>query len=149
MNLAIAVLLIASLLGWMGLSPVVTPPALGLERLALALGYATALWALTLAVVGFATQRLSGHSAARRYVADSSYWIYLIHLPLVMVLQAAVSRLDWPWEAKFAIVLGVGFPVMFASYQLLVRRTVIGAILNGRRVPKPARALPLQPEAAR
>jgi hypothetical protein len=30
---------------------------------------------------------------------------------------------------------------MFASYQVMVRHTVIGAILNGRRAPKAAKAV--------
>jgi glucans biosynthesis protein C len=87
----------------------------------------------------------------RRYIADSSYWIYLVHLPLVLVLQAAVSRLDWPWELKFAAVLGVGFAIMFATYELLIRHTFVGAVLNGRRVPwrTPARKIHARPEVAR
>jgi glucans biosynthesis protein C len=44
-----------------------------------------------------------------------------------------VAQLDWPWAVKIAVILGVAFPLMFASYQLLVRHTFIGAILNGRR----------------
>ena len=86
----------------------------------------------------------------RRYIADSSYWLYLIHLPLIMALQAATAKLDLPAEVKILIVLGVAFPLMFASYQLMVRRTFIGAILNGRRAPKPAKAAPLtaHPEPA-
>jgi hypothetical protein len=59
-----------------------------------------------------------------------------------------VVRLDWPAEAKIVIVLGVAFPLMFASYELMVRHSFIGAILNGRRAPraaKPAR-LTAQPE---
>jgi len=38
---------------------------------------------------------------------------------------------------------------MFASYQLMVRHSFIGAVLNGRRAPKPTRAARLmaQPEA--
>ena len=51
-----------------------------------------------------------------------------------MALQVAVSQLAWPWPLKFAVILGVAFPLMFASYQLIVRHTFIGAILNGRRV---------------
>jgi hypothetical protein len=82
---------------------------------------------------------LSGFSRARRYIADASYWLYLVHLPIVMALQVAVSRLDWPWPVKFAAILLIAFPLLFASYQLLVRYSVIGAALNGRRTRKAAR----------
>jgi hypothetical protein len=33
---------------------------------------------------------VSGCITARRYMADSSYWLYLIHLPIVMALQVMV-----------------------------------------------------------
>jgi hypothetical protein len=141
-NLAIAVVAIAACLGWIGLQPVVTPQPPGVAKLAYALGYTLGAWSLTYAVIGLALRFLADHSPARRYIADSSYWIYLVHLPLVMALQAAVSQAAWPWEVKFAVILGVGFTLMFASYHLLVRRTVIGAILNGRRIPRAAPAAP-------
>ena len=53
------------------------------------------------------------------------------------------AKLDLPAEVKILIVLGVAFPLMFASYQLMVRRTFIGAILNGGRVPKRQKATAL------
>ena len=31
------------------------------------------------------------YSPVRRYIADASYWLYLIHLPIVMALQVAVA----------------------------------------------------------
>lgn len=150
-NLVAASGLTILLLSQLGLSPVVHPDAPGLAKLVHAGAYALAIWTWTFAAIGMALRFLSRHSPARRYIADSSYWIYLIHLPLVIVLQAAVSRLDWPWPPKFAVVLGVGFAIMFASYELLVRHTFIGAVLNGRRIPRRAKSrhtLP-QPEAAR
>jgi hypothetical protein len=61
-----------------------------------------------------------------------------------MALQVLVAPLDWPWPIKFGAVLGVAFPLMFASYQLMVRYTFIGAVLNGRRAQRPAAALPTQ-----
>jgi glucan biosynthesis protein C len=151
LNLAIAGALTAGLLAWLGPNMVITPPKPGLERLGLALYYTVAIWSWTFAVIGLALRFLADHSPVRRYIADSSYWIYLIHLPLIMALQAAVSRLDWPWEAKFAAILGVGFALMFASYQLFVRHSFIGAILNGRRAPKVAHApaAAIKPEPAR
>jgi len=135
LNLAVAVTLTVLLLSSLGLSPVVHPDKPGLIKLLHASGYALAIWTWSFGVIGAALKFLSGESRVRRYIADSSYWIYLVHLPLVILLQAAVSRLDWPWELKFAAVLGVGFAIMFATYELLVRHTFIGGVLNGRRVP--------------
>jgi len=150
MYLGLAVLFTAAQLAWMGVHPMLHPATSDLQRLGLGAYYAMSAWTGTFAIIGLAMRFLAKESPARRYIADSSYWVYLVHLPIVMILQAAVSRLDWPWEAKFAVVLGVGFTLMFASYQFLVRRTWIGAILNGRRAPKRERHAPLiQPETAR
>jgi peptidoglycan/LPS O-acetylase OafA/YrhL len=135
LNLAAAIGLTAGCLTLLGASPVVVPDPPGLTKALHAALYAAAIWTWTFGVIGAALRFLSGRSPARRYIADSSYWIYLIHLPLVIVLQAAVSRLAWSWELKFATVLGVGFAIMFATYELLVRHSFIGAVLNGRRVP--------------
>jgi glucan biosynthesis protein C len=149
LNLAAAVVLIGGCLAMLGVSPATTPFAPGLNKLVYAAAYAAAIWTGTFAAIGAALRFLSDESRVRRYIADSSYWIYLIHLPVVMVLQAAVSRLDWPWEVKFALVLAAGFALMFASYQLLVRHTFVGWVLNGRRTPRAGTSAAALPEAAR
>jgi peptidoglycan/LPS O-acetylase OafA/YrhL len=66
-------------------------------------------------------------------VADASYWIYLVHLPLVVWLQVAVA--EWPihWSYKLALVSGVTLGMALLSYDLLVRSTFLGGLLNGRR----------------
>jgi glucan biosynthesis protein C len=138
LNLVLAVGLIAASLALAGLPP--RPVVDYATRLAGAACYALAIWTTTFAVIGLALRFLSGFSPARRYIADSSYWLYLIHLPIVAALQVAVSQLDWPWPIKFAAILLVALPLMLASYQLLVRYSVIGAVLNGRRVRKPPQA---------
>jgi len=112
----------------------VPPPRPDAVRLAGAICYAPAIWATSFAAIGLALRFLSGFSPVRRYLADASYWLYLIHLPILMVLQVAVSQLDWPGMVKFAGILLVALPAMLASYQLLVRNTFIGVVLNGRRM---------------
>jgi peptidoglycan/LPS O-acetylase OafA/YrhL len=109
------------------------PISIDTMRLAGAAFYALAIWTTTFAAIGLALRFMSGFSPTRRYLADASYWLYLIHLPIVMALQVAVSHLHWPWPIKFAIILVVALPVMLASYHLLVRYTYIGIVLNGRR----------------
>jgi peptidoglycan/LPS O-acetylase OafA/YrhL len=102
-------------------------------KFAVAVCYALAIWTTTFAAIGLALRFLSNFSPTRRYLADASYWLYLVHLPILMVLQVAVSSLDWPWPIKFATILLVSLPLMLASYQLLVRYSFIGMVLNGRR----------------
>jgi peptidoglycan/LPS O-acetylase OafA/YrhL len=74
-----------------------------------------------------------------RYLADSSYWIYLVHLPLVVGLQVGFAPWGWPWWIQWPLINAIAFAVLLVSYHLLVRTTWIGAWLNGRR----AQPLPL------
>jgi glucan biosynthesis protein C len=153
LHLGLAIALTAALLMMVGVDPRMQPAPNGLARAPYVAAYTLAVWTWTAGLIGLALRHLNGESRVRRYIADSSYWIYLVHLPLILALQGAVSRLPWAWEAKFAVILGVGFPLMFATYQLLVRRTVLGAILNGKREParprRTAQPKPVQPEIAR
>ena len=122
-----------------GVAPVLAPAERDLATLGYAALYAFAVWAWTIAIIGFAVRRLAGHSRARRYLADASYWIYIVHLPIVMALQAALAPYDWPWFAKYPLMLAVAFAIMLASYQWFVRYSFIGAILNGKK-QRPAKA---------
>jgi hypothetical protein len=147
-NLALAAAFSIAGLAITGPAPLIAASTPGLAKAAFAATYALAQWSWAFAIIGLALRFLDTYSPARRYIADASYWIYLVHLPLIMALQVALSQLAWPWPLKFALILGVAFPLMLATYQLFVRRTFIGAILNGRRAPAPSRAGAPGPAAA-
>jgi peptidoglycan/LPS O-acetylase OafA/YrhL len=135
LNLVLATVLIAASFLLAGASTL-RPRPVNYEtiRLAGAVCYALAIWTTTFGAIGLALRFLSDFSPVRRYLADASYWLYIIHLPILMALQVAVSQLDWPWPVKFGAIMLVALPLMFASYQFLVRYTFLGAVLNGRRV---------------
>ena len=90
---------------------------------------------LSLAVlgwIGFFVSVFNRPSPIARYLADSSYWVYLIHLPIIITLQVLVS--DWSSVgAKFLFINVVTFAITLLSYQWLVRYTWIGRLLNGQR----------------
>ena len=130
LNLVCAIVLIAASFVLASMPPPRPDPV----KLAGAICYALAIWTTSFAVIGLALRFLSGFSATRRYLADASYWLYLIHMPIVMALQVGVSQFDWHWPLKFAGILVVALPVMLASFHLLVRSTFVGVVLNGRRV---------------
>lgn len=96
---------------------------------------ALAIFASTFAALSLALRFASGYSAVRRYLADASYWIYIVHLPLVMVGQILVINQAWPWFVKLTVVIAGTMAVSLLSYELLVRHTFVGRWLNGRRVP--------------
>lgn len=96
---------------------------------------ALAVYSSAFAAMGLCLRFLSGHSAVRRYLADASYWVYILHLPLVMLAQVWVQDWAGPWWLKLGgVSLGV-FAVCLITYELLIRHTVMGRWLNGRRIP--------------
>ena len=80
-----------------------------------------------------------------RWLADSSYWIYIIHLPVVTMLTFYLAHLDrqgsleqltgvsWNAEVKFLVACVATGLVGVITYRYLVRYTPIGTMLNGRR----------------
>ena len=68
-----------------------------------------------------------------RYIADSSYWIYLMHLPTVVFLQYLMLDTNWNLWVEF-LVSSVGTILIgLVTYAALVRWSPIGWMLNGRR----------------
>ncbi len=108
------------------------------QRAAYALSYCTAIWCWVFAFIGAAMRFMPHHSPRWRYLADASYWMYLVHLPLVLGLQAVTMH--WPvhWAFKITLILGVTTALLLLSYRYLVRGTFIGQVLNGRRLPQAA-----------
>jgi hypothetical protein len=133
LNLLLALCLTSCGLALTGPAPVIVPAPHDWRTALFAVCYALAAWSWTFALIGMSLRFLSNHSPVRRYIADASYWLYLIHIPLVMALQILLSQLSWPWWVKFPLILAIAFPLMFASYQLFVRHSFIGRTLNGPR----------------
>ncbi len=47
------------------------------------LGYALTMWSLVFLSIGIFKKFFSRPHPVVRYIADSSYWLYLVHLPIV------------------------------------------------------------------
>ncbi len=101
--------------------------------LASALIEAGCAWLMCFGLMGLFRWLASRESFAVRYVSDASYWMYLMHLPLVIAGQMLV--LDWPihYHLKFLVVCGGVTVILLATYQFCVRYTIVGRVLNGPR----------------
>jgi glucan biosynthesis protein C len=109
-------------------------------RAAYAFVYMLAVWCWTLGLSGAAVALLSAPSARWRYLSDASYWMYLIHVPIVWGLQAAMVRWHVHWSIKYSLILAISGVLLIASYHYMVRSTFLGKFLNGRKYE---RALPV------
>jgi fatty acid desaturase/peptidoglycan/LPS O-acetylase OafA/YrhL len=113
-------------------------PLVGPAALAHAASGALFAWLTTFGLIGLALGIFGRPRPSVRYLADSSYWIYLVHLPVVGLLQIDLLPLALPAAAKFAIVLATTLALGLASYQAVVRHTALGRLLHGARDRRPA-----------
>ncbi len=94
-------------------------------------------WMMTFGLMGLCRKLLMRENKTIRYVSDSSYWLYVAHLPLVIGAQLMVR--DWPLSAsvKYTFVSVVVTAILLVTYQMLVRYTWLGTLLNGARTRPP------------
>lgn len=94
------------------------------------------VWLLIFGITGLFMRYGSKHSPLMRYISDASYWVYLLHLPLTVIIPSFI--VDWPLHSTFKflfVVLTTAF-ICFSTYHYLVRGTFIGKFLNGRKYSK-------------
>ncbi|MEQ9403937.1 MAG: acyltransferase family protein [Cyclobacteriaceae bacterium] len=90
-------------------------------------------WLFIFGISGLFIRYSSHHSHQMRYISDSSYWVYLIHLPLTIFIPGLIAHWALPSFIKFLIVMASTSVICFMSYHYLVRGSFIGQFLNGRR----------------
>jgi peptidoglycan/LPS O-acetylase OafA/YrhL len=107
-------------------------PQLGLIRAGFALGYAIMMWSLVALSIGLFKRFFDRPSKSVQYIADASYWLYLVHLPIVVWLQIAFAELPFHWSLKLIAISLLTIGISLVLYDLFVRSTLIGKTLNGR-----------------
>ncbi len=142
LHLPVALTATGTCLAMGGLTPTLVPAEPGLETIGFAFSYGIAIWSWCFAILGLALQFAAKANRTVRYLADASYWIYLVHLPIVVALQVLVGTLPWHWAIKLPLILAASLAVLVASYHFLVRPTFVGQVLNGRRHSRHAATAP-------
>jgi peptidoglycan/LPS O-acetylase OafA/YrhL len=125
---------VAALLGysiWYWLQETGTQMVLGVVASAWCL--ALSMWLFVFGIVGIFFRVLERPVARFRYLSDSSYWLYLVHMPVLLVFQVAAAETNWPPALKAMVVLAASLATLLGSYHVFVRFTWVGAILNGRK----------------
>ena len=92
------------------------------------------VWLMIFGLIGWFRKLFSRENPRVRFVSDSAYWLYIAHLPLIQIIQYWVS--DWPLPSfiKLIFVCIVTTVLLLLSYRYFIRYTVIGTLLNGKRL---------------
>ncbi len=93
------------------------------EKLVIAMLMAYMSVFLTIAGLGFGKRLLSFESNLLRFVSDSSYWTYLIHVPLVLLIQVFLVDSNMSIWWKFLISTFSTYAVCLMTYVIFVRYT--------------------------
>ncbi len=106
----------------------------GWAKVMIAYGRALSCWLMCLAFIGLAHRFLNKPNPTIRYLADSSYWIYWIHLPLTFGLSKLGQQLEHVNSlTKSYVIILISTAIVFWSYNKFIRYTFLGDFFMGRR----------------
>ena len=145
--------------GWINLAAALVPLVLFLGFIHLPLPghwffyvrrieHSLALWLLVFGTTGVFLRVVDRHDARLRYLCDSSYFLYIAHMPVLLALQLALVALPLHPAIKAMMALAAATVLLLVVYHWAVRPTAIGALLNGRRIPHTRPPRPLAPARA-
>lgn len=103
------------------------------EKLIMALLQGCIAWWMTLVCLIAGKYALNFRNSFLRFLSESSYWIYIAHLPVLFMVQYLLMDLDLSLVSKYTLSVSATLLVCVASYLMFVRRTPIGWLLNGRK----------------
>ncbi len=105
------------------------------SRLGFGLAYGVFSWLSVLGFTGLAVRTVRGGRSSSRLLAEASYWVYLVHLPIVGLVQIALAGTSLPSTLKCVVVCGVTLVLSFGTYHLFVRDRALGRWLAGAPSP--------------
>ena len=106
----------------------------GIDKVVMAFIRAALCWTLCIAFIGLAHRYLNKGRPAIRYLADSAYWVYFVHLPITFKLSYLAQQIEWGSSLfKSYVVLVVSTVIIYWSYNTFVRYGWLGDFFMGRR----------------
>jgi fucose 4-O-acetylase-like acetyltransferase len=92
-------------------------------------------WLFSFSLIGLFLRHFGQKKPVFDYLAQSSYWVYIIHFPITIGLGACLYAVDLSAFIKMPINIIGTTTFSLLSYHFLVRSTRLGRLLNGRIHP--------------
>ncbi len=101
-------------------------------------------WCFIYWLCGVFLNRFNEDTPRTRLLAQSAYWVYLLHMPVILFMGNVLINLpvDITAWGRLFINMAVTTWICFTTYKFLVRGTWLGVVLNGRRYDADGHALP-------
>ena len=84
---------------------------------------------LTISAILYAKRYLNSNSQFMRYLSKVSYWVYIVHLPLLFFIQFLLMDFSWHMSLKFVVSCGATLVISMVSFHVLVSRTYLARLL--------------------
>jgi glucan biosynthesis protein C len=84
---------------------------------------------LALGIIGLFHRLISTTGPAWKYLSRTSYWVYLVHPPILWASLRLLKPFDLPVSTTIAIALIGAVALSFATFELFVRRTAMSKIV--------------------
>jgi len=91
-----------------------------------------AIWLVIVGLLGFGKRYLDRPSRAQRYLAESSYPIYILHQTVIVTIAFYVVRMAAPTPVQWVVLLVAAVAGTFVLYEI-VRRVGLLRFLFGMR----------------
>lgn len=104
----------------------------GLSKFAITLLEAISAVLLTLSTVLYAKRYLNGNNMFLSYISKVSYWVYIVHLPLLFFIQFLLMDLTWHISIKFLISSLATLAISVISFHLLVAWTWLSQLFMSK-----------------
>jgi glucan biosynthesis protein C len=94
--------------------------------------YTISTWMLAAAFIAFFSRFANKPNRFFAYFSEASYWIYIVHLPIVLAALYWLAEWQVPFFLSFVISTVFTFGISTLSYHWLVKDTIIGKFLAGK-----------------
>lgn len=96
-------------------------------------------WLTLFGIWGVLARYVREESRVLRYLADASFWIYLVHIPFLVALQSTLSTTDLPMPARWGLAVSGTLALALGTYALARESRRLLKVRRARRVPRQLR----------
>ena len=90
-------------------------------------------WSSIIVLVLIFYKFINKPSSKIRYLSNASYYIYIIHIPFIILFQGMFSSLVIHHSVKFILIIILTTGISLITYHYFVRNTFMGILLNGKK----------------